>query len=478
MNDGLKTMSFPSSRIKSNHFVLAVPDDDRCSGDVPLAKNNVVESDDEVKPLSSLREFDHVAKKSRVDHNTAAMDPSPQNDTTSSNDDTWLPTKKINGATASPNPVPVGELVASVDVSLSKTQNTLLSIDHVGNSKPGAGCALQHEEETDPTSKDYYFDSYAHHAIHEEMLKDEVRTKTYEMAIMQNKHLFQDKIVLDVGCGTGILSMFAAQAGARHVYAIDCSSIINQAKKIIERNGFANIITTIRGKVEEIELPDNVQYVDIIVSEWMGYFLLYESMLDTVLFARDKWLIPNNGIVFPDKAVLYLTAIEDASIRRARFDYWDDVYGFDMSPIKEIALMEPVVDVVDSKAVVTDTVPILNIDILTCTKDDLDFTSKFKLQASRNDYIHGLVAYFECAFTQIHKPIGFSTSPYARYTHWKQTIFYLQEALTICAGEIITGELSCKPNRKNRRDLDIGLLLNFDGRYSKVDQKYFKYRLR
>jgi hypothetical protein len=46
----------------------------------------------------------------------------------------------------------------------------------------------------DPTSKDYYFDSYAHHAIHEEMLKDEVRTRSYEMAIMQNKHLFHNKV--------------------------------------------------------------------------------------------------------------------------------------------------------------------------------------------------------------------------------------------------------------------------------------------
>ena len=46
----------------------------------------------------------------------------------------------------------------------------------------------------DRTSKDYYFDSYSHHAIHEEMLKDEVRTRTYEMAIKQNKHLFQNKV--------------------------------------------------------------------------------------------------------------------------------------------------------------------------------------------------------------------------------------------------------------------------------------------
>jgi protein arginine N-methyltransferase 1 len=57
--------------------------------------------------------------------------------------------------------------------------------------------------------------------------------------------------VLDVGCGTGILSMFSAQAGAKHVYAVDCSSIIEQAKQIIEINGFADKITLIKGKVSE-----------------------------------------------------------------------------------------------------------------------------------------------------------------------------------------------------------------------------------
>lgn len=50
-----------------------------------------------------------------------------------------------------------------------------------------------------------------------------------------------------------------------------------------------NVITIIEGKVEEVELP--VEKVDIIISEWMGYFLFYESMLDTVIFARDKWLV-------------------------------------------------------------------------------------------------------------------------------------------------------------------------------------------
>ena len=74
-------------------------------------------------------------------------------------------------------------------------------------------------EEKEPES-DYYFDSYAQISIHEEMLQDKIRTDAYKDAILKNKHLFKNKVVLDVGCGTGILSMFAAQAGAKHVIII------------------------------------------------------------------------------------------------------------------------------------------------------------------------------------------------------------------------------------------------------------------
>ena len=62
-----------------------------------------------------------------------------------------------------------------------------------------------------------------------------------------NKHLFKDKIVLDVGCGTGILSMFAAKAGAKQVYGVDMSGIVEQARTIVEKNGF-------KDKVCKVEL--------------------------------------------------------------------------------------------------------------------------------------------------------------------------------------------------------------------------------
>lgn len=204
----------------------------------------------------------------------------------------------------------------------------------------------QQQNNDDLTSKDYYFDSYSHHGIHEEMLKDQVRTRTYQMAILNNKHLFEGKIVLDVGCGTGILSMFAVQAGAAHVYGVDCSGIIESARRIVRDNGMEDKITLIKGKIEEIDLP--IKDVDIIVSEWMGYFLLYESMLNTVLYARDKWLKPG-GVIFPDKAVMYISALEDEQMKYERIDFWENVYGFDMSVLKEAALKEPVVDIVDPK---------------------------------------------------------------------------------------------------------------------------------
>jgi len=83
-----------------------------------------------------------------------------------------------------------------------------------------------------PPCTDYdmaYFKAYSRIGVHEEMLKDHVRTNTYRNAIMHHKDLISGKVVLDVGCGTGVLSIFCAFAGATRVYAVDASDIALQA---------------------------------------------------------------------------------------------------------------------------------------------------------------------------------------------------------------------------------------------------------
>uniref|UniRef100_A0A7E4VFV5 type I protein arginine methyltransferase n=1 Tax=Panagrellus redivivus TaxID=6233 RepID=A0A7E4VFV5_PANRE len=325
-------------------------------------------------------------------------------------------------------------------------------------------------EPSQMSSRDYYFDSYAHYGIHEEMLKDEVRTKTYRNSIYHNKHLFKDKVVMDVGSGTGILSMFAAQAGAKRVFAVEYSSMAKQSMQIIKDNKLDHIVTVLHSKMEDItELPDGIEKVDVIISEWMGYALLYESMLNTVIYARDKWLAPD-GVLMPDKARLYITAIEDRQYKEDKINWWDSVYGFNMSCIRHVAIQEPLVDTVDQNQVNTTAHMIKDIDLYTITVEELNFSSDFELRVNRNDYIHAFVVYFIVEFSKCHKRTGFSTSPDSQYTHWKQTVFYLKEAITAKRNEVVHGHIKCAPNARNPRDLDFSIDVKFHGEICDLEE--------
>lgn len=155
---------------------------------------------------------------------------------------------------------------------------------------------------------------------------------------------------------------------------------------------------------------------------------------------------------------------------------WKDVYGFNYTPLSATALSEPLVDTVDIKAVVTDPTAVLTLDLYTCTVADLAFSTNFKLNVKRDDFIHALVSWFDIDFTACHKPIRFSTGPHTKYTHWKQTVFYFEDVLTVQDGEQVELSLDVRPNSKNRRDLDIRIAYELETqdvtRASKGDSEY------
>ncbi|CAK9181442.1 unnamed protein product [Ilex paraguariensis] len=140
-------------------------------------------------------------------------------------------------------------------------------------------------------------------------------------------------------------------------------------------------------------------------------------------------------------------------------------------------MMEPLVDTVDQNQIVTNSQLLKTMDISKMAAGDVSFTAPFKLVAERDDYIHALVAYFDVSFTKCHKLMGFSTGPKSRATHWKQTVLYLEDVLTVCEGEAIVGSMTVAPNKKNPRDVDIMLKYSLNGRRCLASRTQY-YRMR
>lgn len=295
-----------------------------------------------------------------------------------------------------------------------------------------------------------YFSSYAHFGIHYDMLSDKVRTESYRDAILKNKETIKDKVVLDLGCGTGILSMFCATAGAKTVYALDQSEVIYHAMDIIRENNLQNVIKTVKGRLENTKLEEKV---DIIVSEWMGYFLLFEGMLDSVIYARDNYL-RSGGLLLPNRCNISLVANGDTETHSKLIEFWSDVYGYKMNCMKSEVTREASVDVVASKNILSEPSVIKDIDINTCNIDVMDFTSDFKLLITKDGMITSLVGYFD-TFFDLPQNVSFSTGPQVTPTHWKQTVFYFRDCKEVKQGDIVEGNIVCNRQKTDVRSLSV-----------------------
>jgi protein arginine N-methyltransferase 3 len=303
-----------------------------------------------------------------------------------------------------------------------------------------------------PLEKDNdYFEAYSSYGIHHAMLSDRVRTESYRDAILKNSDIIKSKKVIDLGCGTSILSMFASQAGAETVYAIDQSEIIYQAMEIAQTNNFKNI-KFIKGRLEDVELP--VDKVDVLISEFMGYFLFFEGMLDSVIYARDNYL-KEGGFILPNRCTISLVGYGSDERYQEFISFFNNVYGFNMKCMVKDILTEGHVEKCDSENVITKPNIISELDIMTCDMNYSNFTYDFHLEVIKNKKLTSFVGYFDTFFDLPQQPVKFSTSPYDTPTHWQQVVFYLDEPVDVKMGEIISGKIICQRDRKDLRSLKV-----------------------
>ena len=332
-----------------------------------------------------------------------------------------------------------------------------------------------------------YFCTYGYLYHQKDMLEDQARMTAYHNAVRMNPRSFKDKVVLDVGTGSGILAIWAAQNGAKKVYAVEATYMATHARKLIKANGLDHIIEVLQSTVEEVELPEKV---DVIISEWMGYFLLRESMFDSVIVARDRWL-KEGGAMFPSHAKMYLAPIRTGTAAQKHVDFedscagWDEfadqtlnTYGVDMRALTETFEQEQTeffmntsawVDVHPSQVLGT-TCVLKEYDLHTVTLEemkavDVPFELKILDAPGPNGpaKVGAFCGWFDVSFkgsgaNPNETDVELTTAPDANgATHWGQQAFYVHPSISAADGNVLRGRLELKRKQENQRLYDLRL---------------------
>ena len=276
-----------------------------------------------------------------------------------------------------------------------------------------------------------FFQYYGQIVHQQNMLQDTTRTGTYHSAVASNRPDFEGKVVMDVGTGSGILAIFAARAGARKVYAVEASSMAACARKLVEANGLGSIIEVIEGKVEDIDAR-TIEPVDLIISEPMGFLLVHERMLESFVRARQLYMKPEGGKMFPSNGTMFFLPFSDWSIHseqenKATFWKTTDFYGVDLSSLEPEAkrqhFSQPVVGYIDPSVLVagSEQAATHTIDFGTTTPEEMqEIRVDFCFSVSKTCLVHGLAAWFDVNFVGVAETVRLDTGPFSPPTHWYQ----------------------------------------------------------
>ena len=303
-------------------------------------------------------------------------------------------------------------------------------------------------------------DNYGDARIQALMVGDAARTGAYHRAIMENPAIFKGKTVVDVGAGQGILSMFAAKAGAKKVYAVERSSMAEVAKALVKQNGLEEVVEVCNEDLDLLELPDKV---DVIISEWMGVGLVHERMLEVVLRARDRFLKPD-GHIFPTTATLYLAPLKDDGAESELYaaHTWSQPHHFgidwtaaqkmlpytgpDYSYEEGIGWSLQRVLVPPSR---TPSKPaeflfdLRTMSVEACKKFAFDFNF------TDVDYpVCGYALWFDVDFIGDEQSVTLPTGPSDPPTHWRQLAWYYPEPMLRAEGNVLKGNFAALANEK------------------------------
>jgi protein arginine N-methyltransferase 1 len=264
--------------------------------------------------------------------------------------------------------------------------------------------------------------------VHRGLLLDELRTNAFREAI--RRCVKPDSVVLDLGTGSGILASFAAEAGARRVFAIDSTHSADLASFLTRHLGFGDRIQVFHDRSINVELPEPA---DILVTETLGAFGFDEHILSSVIDARARLLKPD-AIIIPRRVDLYLVPVDDASIYEQRVSWWNGKpYGFDFSPLAVFASNILFVGSVDSASFLASPEIVITSDLTS-----VDVSGRVHFTAARAGMLYGFAGWFRATLAD-----GIELSNEVPSRSWENAFLPLQSPVNVEAGTTIDVELEC-----------------------------------
>jgi SAM-dependent methyltransferase len=276
--------------------------------------------------------------------------------------------------------------------------------------------------------------------MHRLMLHDDIRNEAYRRALLAM--VKPGDVVLDFGAGTGILSMFAAQAGAARVYAVERTTIVRLTRRLVKRNGFADRIVVIRGDIENVNLPENV---DVIVSEWLGTFGVDENMLAPLVLARDRWL-KSGGRLLPVTVTAWIAPVWNRDLDLDMMLRAGRPYDLDLSLVVDPDAEEVSWSwsTVSQETLAAEPSRMWTTDVGTVSLEEAStpFSASLTATAARTCRINALTTWFSADFEN---GITLTNAPTAPETHWGQYLYPFERPIEVAEGGEIGIEFVCTP---------------------------------
>jgi len=342
-------------------------------------------------------------------------------------------------------------------------------------------------QQYEASSVQSYFQYYAKLGNQQNMLQDAVRTGTYRKAIVENPSDFQGKIAMDIGAGSGILSFFAAQAGASTVYAVEASSMGEVIRALADANDFNGSKIEVVNKPLETIKTEVTEKVDVLVSEPIGTFLFNERMIETYLCARDRFLKPG-GKMFPNVGNLCIAPFSDPMLhweQQNKNGFWKNssFYGVDLTAALKRCTKEhfcqPIVDYINPECLVAKC-STTRFDFMTCTVESLHkIELPFDFEISHPCLIHGIAGWFDALFEGSQSTVVLSTAPWCPGTHWYQIRFLLESPLAVNAGQHVEGYVRMEANNLQSYYVSVYMKIagtNISSEAPRIDLKDPEYR--